>query len=152
MADSEKIKNEVKNKAKRKVKSKVKRKAKSKAKKIHPLTYVICFLCLALGVGAGIGGYSLICRNDTFRVRGEANYVLKVGEQDQLTYKDEGVKIIEFGRDISDKVLTETNLTETDDGKYTVDTSKEGSYYIIYTVDSPKYGKVERIRTITVRP
>lgn len=149
VADNEKIKNEIEKKAKSKVKRKVKSKAKSKVKKIHPMTFVICFLCLALGIGAGIGGYIFISRDDCFKLNGEKNYTITVGTQ--FVYEDEGAKVIEFGRDISDRVEIETNLTETDDGEYTADTSRGGEYYIIYTVDSAKYGEVQRVRTITVK-
>ncbi|MBQ8140293.1 MAG: hypothetical protein IJ038_01170 [Clostridia bacterium] len=149
MADSEKIKASVQKKAKNKVKRKVKSKARSKVKKISPLTFVICFLCLAAGVGAGIGAYSFISRDDCFRLKGEKSYTVSVGTP--LTYGDEGVKIIEFGKDISGDVKIKTNLTEIGDGKYTADTSEPGEYYIIYTVDSPKYGNIQRVRTISVK-
>jgi len=149
VADNEKIKNEIEKKAKRKVKRKVKSKAKSKVKKIHPMTFVICFLCLALGIGAGIGAYSFISRDDCFKLKGDSNYTIPVGMP--FNYEDEGVKIIEFGKNISNNVSVKTNLTEIDDGVYTADTSRAGEYYIIYTVDSVKYGEIQRVRTITVK-
>ena len=76
MADMDKLQDRAKKKVKRKVKSKVKRKAKSKARGIHPLTYVICALALLVGVGAGIGAYSFVCREDCFRLKGEAEYTV----------------------------------------------------------------------------
>ena len=48
-----------------------------------------------------------------------------------------------------DKV--KTNLKKISDGKYAVDTSEPTEYYMIYTVDDAKYGKVQRVRTITVK-
>ncbi|MBO5416353.1 MAG: hypothetical protein J6A83_06965 [Clostridia bacterium] len=149
MADTEKMKEKVAQKAKNNVKRKVKRKAKSKAKKIHPATYIIALLCLALGIGAGAGACALVSRDDCFKLRGDKSYTVSVGAP--LVYKDEGVKIVEFGRDISDKVEIRTNLTENDDGSYNVDTTEPCEYYIIYTVDSVKYGKIQRVRTITVK-
>ena len=148
MAESGKPKNTVAKKAQSKVRRKVKRKAKSKAKKIHPATYVIAILCLALGIGAGAGGCALVCKNDCFKLNGRKSYTVSVGTP--LVYGDEGVRIISFGKNISDRVEIETNLTETDDGRYTADTSRSGEYYIIYTVDSVKYGKIQRVRTISV--
>ncbi len=145
MADKEKIRKAVEKEAKKKVK----RKVKSKVRRLHPLTFVICFLCLALGVGAGIGAYTFISRDDCFVLNGEKNYTVSVGSD--FTYGDEGAKVISFGKDISDRVQIETNLTEIGDGKYTADTSKTGEYYIIYTVDSIKYGDVQRVRVITVK-
>lgn len=150
MTDREKFREEVQNRATRKVKSKAKRKAKSKIKRIHPLSFVIWILCLALGAGLGIGAYRLVSANDRFTLRGDKSYVLPIGGE--VTYKDKGVQIISFGRDISDKVQIETNLTETDkDGVYKIDTSQGGEYYIIYTVDDIKYGEIQRVRTITVK-
>ncbi len=145
MADKEKIMSDVQKKAKRKAK----RKAKSKVKKLHPATIVICVVCLALGVLAGAFGYSFISADDGFYLKGEKEYEVPVGTP--LTYYDEGVKVISFGQDISDKVRVETNLVEIDDGEYTVDTSVPGEYYIIYKVDSIKYGDIMRVRTITVK-
>ena len=149
MADTKKTASSLQKKATNKVKRKVKSRAKSKVKRIHPMTFVICFLCLALGIGAGVGAYSFICRDDCFRLKGDDNYTVLVGTG--FNYKDEGVKIIEFGKDISKEAKVETNLTKTENGAYTADTSKPGEYYIIYTVDSPKYGEIQRVRTITVK-
>ena len=150
MTDREKFTEELGQRAARKVKSKAKRKAKSKIKRIHPLSFVIWILCLALGAGLGVGAYRVLCSNDRFELRGDKSYVLPIGGE--VTYKDKGVEIISFGRDISDRVEIETNLTETDeDGVYKIDTSQGGEYYIIYTVDSVKYGEIQRVRTITVK-
>ena len=153
MADNGKsratVQNKVQKNVTKKVKSKAKRKAKRKVKKIHPATFVIAFLCLFIGIGAGIGAYKFISRDDCFRIKGEKSYTVTVGTP--ITYNDEGVKIIEFGKDISRQVKVETNLTEIRDGEYTADTSKPGEYYIIYTVDSPKYGNIQRVRTISVK-
>ena len=145
MADNEKMREAVQ----RKDKNNVKRKVKRKVKRLHPLPFVICFLALALGIGAGIGAYTFISRDDCFVINGEKNYEVSVGTE--FTYVDEGAKVIAFGRDVSDKVKVETNLTEVSEGKYTADTTKTGEYYIIYTVDSAKYGEVQRVRVITVK-
>ena len=145
MADNEKIREA----ARKKAKSSVKRKVKRKVRRLHPLTFVICFLALALGAGAGIGAYAFVSRDDCFVINGEKNYEVSVGTD--FTYVDEGAKVIAFGKDISDSVKVETNLTEVSEGKYTADTTKTGEYYIIYTVDSAKYGEVQRVRVITVK-
>ena len=149
MADIDKIKKKTVNKAKSRAKRKVKSKAKSKAKRIHPLTWVICALALIIGVGAGIGAYSFISRNDCFKLRGDAEYTVSVGAE--VTYVDEGVKIISFGKDISSEVEVKTNLKKISSGKYAVDTTKPTEYYIIYTVDDAKYGNIQKVRTITVK-
>lgn len=149
MADMDKLQNKAKTKVKRKVKSKVKRKAKSKAKRIHPLTWVIAALALIIGVGAGIGIYSFVCRDDCFKLKGDSEYTVPVGAD--ITYVDEGARIISFGKDISSEVEVKTNLKKIGDGKYAVDTSEPTEYYMIYTVDDAKYGKVQRVRMITVK-
>ena len=149
MADMDKIKQKAANKAKAKAKRKVKSKAKSKAKRVHPLTWVIAVLALLIGVGAGIGAYTFISRDDCFKLKGDADYVFPVGAD--ITYVDEGVKIISFGKDVSSEVEVKTNLKKIGDGKYAVDASEPAEYYMIYTVDDAKYGKVQRVRTITVK-
>ena len=37
-------------------------------------------------------------------------------------------------------------------GNYVVDTSVEGEYYIIYTIDDIKYGNIQKVRTISILP
>ncbi len=145
----EKIKDKAKKKAKRKVKRKAKSYAKKKARKVNLLTVFICLVALVAGVAAGIFGYRYICRDDRFELRGKKQIAVELGAADFI-YRDAGVNIIEFGRDISDEVVTETNMTDLGGGKYTVDTTIPGRYYIEYRVDSPKYGKVCRIRTFVV--
>lgn len=70
---------------------------------------------------------------------------MEIGE----TYLDEGVKVVAFGVDETDKVEIETNLKKDKDGAYFAQT--EGTYYIKYTVNNIKYGsifKVQKIRLI----
>ncbi len=136
------------NKAKSKAKSRARRKIKSKVRRISVWTFVISFLALVVGIAVGIGAYSFISRDDCFRLRGEAEYDIALGSA--FEYDDEGVRIIEFGRDISREARVETNMTELDNGNYTVDTSAAGRYYIKYTVDSVKYGEICRIRVFEV--
>ena len=142
----------IREKAKKKIKKKAKQKAKSKAKKvargIHTASYIIWALALILGIVAGILYGMFACRKDCFELNGPKNFDFEVGEA--LEYVDPKVKIIEFGRDISDRVEIETNMQENANGTYTVDTSEPGVYYIKYTVDSVRYGEVCRIRTITI--
>ena len=145
MADMDKLESKAKKKIKRKVKSSAKRKAKG----VHPLTWVIAVLALIIGVGAGIGAYSFISRDDCFKLKGDAEYTVPVGAD--ITYVDEGVRIISFGKDISSEVNVRTNLKKISSGKYAVDTSEPGEYYMIYTVDDAKYGNIQRVRTITVK-
>ena len=145
MADMDKIRKKARKKAQRKVKSR----AKSKARRIHPLTWVIAALALIIGVCAGIGAYSFISRNDCFKLNGEAEYTVPIGES--TVYLDEGAQIISFGKDISSEVKVMTNLKKISGNKYAVDASEPGEYYMIYTVEDAKYGNIQRVRTITVK-
>ena len=146
--DKEKIQKEVKKQAVRKTK----RTAKKKLRRIHPLSFVIWFLALAIGLGAGAGAYAFLCRNDGFEVVGEKDTTLpKLSEEGKYyEYADKGVKIVSRGKDISDRVKVETNMTEIDEGVYRIDASEEGVYYIVYTVDDVRFGEIRRVRTITV--
>ena len=125
------------------------RKAKKKVKRLHPATFAVCFLCLLLGVAIGAVCYNLVSRDDCFELRGKSVYELEVGTP--FSYRDEGVSAISFGADISDKVEVQTNMMRNTDGTYTADTSEQGEYYMIYTVDSPKYEGVQKVRKIIIR-
>ena len=149
MPDRDEFKDKVQKKAKKKVKRKIKSKAKSKAKRVHTATWVFAALALLVGIGVGVGACAFVCRDDCFKLKGDANYTVAIGAD--ITYSDEGVKIISFGRDISADVEIDTNLKKVGEGKYKVDTSKPTEYYIIYTVEDAKYGDIQRVRTITVK-
>ena len=146
--DKERVQREVQNQAVRKTK----RTAKKKLRRIHPLSFVVWILAIAIGIGAGAGACAFICRNDGFELVGKsALTVQKVEESGKLyEYTDKGVKIVSFGKDISDKVKIETNMEEVDDGVYAFDASEENVYYIVYTVDDARFGEIRRVRTITV--
>lgn len=106
---------------------------------------VVAILCLIIGAAVGLGAYFIVCRNDTFEIVGKDQITITLDD----VYTDAGVKIIEFGKDISDKVKTETDLTLDGEGKPT----ELGTFYIKYSVDSLKYGKIftiEKIRLISV--
>lgn len=90
-------------------------------------------------IGAIVGGYftaGYITRNDVFEVIGNKEVTISLGE----TYQDEGAKAISFGKDISDKIVSEENI----------DYSTAGEYYIKYTVDDIRYNGIERYRIIII--
>ena len=130
-------------------KKKAKRKLKKGVKRLNGWTLFFCVIALAAGIAAGIGAYNFVCMNDEFELKGKKEYSIELGSG-TFEYKDAGVSIVEFGRDISDDVKIETNMKELEGGKYEADANVPGKYYIKYTVDSPKYGEVCRIRTFTV--
>ncbi len=128
--------------------------AKSKTKKLGLKAMLIILLVTIIGGAIGVGACYFVCRDDCFTIIGEEQ-IERVLVADGKTatseniYVDEGVKIVSFGRDISDKVEIETDLTVLPDGTYTA--SEPRTYYIKYKVDDIKYGKiftVERVRLI----
>ena len=116
----------------------MKKEIKKVIKKTNKRILFCLFLFLFIGI---IGGYATVMvftRNDTFELNGEKSIVLKVNQE----YKEEGVNIISFGKNIKDKVEIESN----------VDTSKEGEYTVVYTVKSIfKYKDVKRVRYVSVQ-
>lgn len=111
---------------------------------------IVTVLILIVIFGAiGIGGCFLITRKDCFEIIGQDELSLTIGEN----YIDEGVKVIEFGRDCSNKVKIETNLVKNLDGSYSAELDNDGNpilktYYIIYTVNTVKYSKIADIKRI----
>ena len=107
------------------------------------LIAVVSFV-LALALGAGICFF--MGRNDTFEINGSEELCLTLGE----TYVDEGVTIKEFGFDLSNKAIVNTNLKTDANGKYYAE--NVGTYYIAYTVKSIKFGfvyNVQKVRLVT---
>jgi hypothetical protein len=131
------------------VKKKTKRKLKKGVKRLNGWTLFFCIVALIAGLAAGIGAYELLCMNDEFELNGRKEYYVEL-RAGTFEYIDAGATVIEFGRDISDEVRIETNMTDLGGGRYEADASISGIYYIKYTVDSVKYGEVCRIRTFTV--
>ncbi|MBO5910155.1 MAG: hypothetical protein J6Q15_01460 [Clostridia bacterium] len=127
-----------------------------KIKKIGLKAILIIMLVTVIGGTIGAGACYFVCRNDCFNIIGQEEITLTLLDEGHVEYNsrnsyvDEGVNIVSFGRDVSHKVYIETNLKQTNDGKYYAD--EIGTYYIIYKVDDIKYGKiftVQRIRLIT---
>ena len=121
---------------------------KKAVKKMHPATIVCGVLFLAVGLVSGYFGCKMITKNDVFEVVGDKEIVLELNSD--TIYTDPGVDCVSFGKDISDKVLVDTNMTLNHDGTYTINTSVAGEYYLIYTVDSPRYKDVQKVRVIKV--
>ncbi|MBR4270503.1 MAG: DUF5011 domain-containing protein [Clostridia bacterium] len=96
---------------------------------------IILLVCvLAGGILVGSVACYFACQNDCFKLNGDKEVELYVGQ----TYNDPGCTVIEFGQDISDKVVRSGSFMELTDGT----SQTEGSFYIKYTVDTFKYGKL----------
>ena len=121
------------------------RKVKTKLKKLSFGVVMLAIFLLAVGVVGGYFGVQYLSRNDCFKIVGAEEITLEIGE----SYLDEGVKVVAFGVDETDKVEVETNLKKDINGKFYAQT--EGTYYIKYKVNNIKYGsifKVQKIRLI----
>lgn len=148
--DRETFGNAVKDRAVRDAKRTVKRKTKAKVKKIHPLSFVIWILVVAIGLGAGFGAATLLCRNDRFVLNGKTEMRVPIQEGKVYEYTDRGATVISFGRNRSDEVKVSTNMEQIDPKTYSFDASKEGVYYMIYTVEDERFGEIRRVRTFYV--
>ena len=115
----------------------MKRNVKKVIKKTNKSILLCLFIFITLGAISGYFSMNHLTKNDTFELVGEKNITLTLNQE----YIEQGVNVIAFGKDLKDKVVIESNL----------DTSKEGEYTIIYTInDSFKYKDVKRIRYISV--
>ena len=131
------------------------KKTKSSIKKLgFKAVLIILFITLIGGV-IGFGACWYVCADDCFSIIGNEEITLTLRDENEdinsnNSYCDEGVKIVSFGRDISNKFYIETNLKQYPNGNYYAD--EIGTYYIIYKVDDIKYGKIftiQRIRLVT---
>ena len=143
-------------KATRSTNKKVNKTINKKVKKIGIKAILIILLVTLIGGGIGLGACWFVSRNDCFEIVGMEEITLTLKDEESTEfgegniYYDEGVKVVSFGRDISEDVYVETNLKQHTDGGYYAD--EVGTYYMIYKVNDIKYGKIftiQRIRLIT---
>ena len=132
---------------------KAKRRAKSKIKKIHTATKVLAVLFLVIGLAAGFAVCTVMSKNDRFVLKGDTAFSIDVGTA--YAYTEQGVEAVCFGRDVSDKLIVETDLEKDANGNYIIPTDEEGVYTITYTVNAYKFqggenGVIKRIRVFTV--
>jgi len=117
-------------------------KAKRKLKKLSAGVVFLAVVLLAIGAVGGYFGIQYVSKNDCFSIIGEEEITLEIGE----SYADEGVKVIAFGKDDSNKVEIETNLKKDENGAYYA--QSEGTYYITYKVNNIKYGSIFKVQKI----
>ena len=109
-------------------------------KKSSPKVLIASLLLVIVGFTLGLGAYFLVCKNDTFEIVGSDEITLTLDEE----YIESGAKIIEFGKDISSQVVIETNMNLNEENK----SNEIGTFYVKYSVDSIKYGKIFKINKI----
>lgn len=122
------------------------KKATKELKKLGAKSIISAIICLVLGIGIGAGAWFFVCRKDKFDLIGQDELSLTLNQ----TYTDQGVKIIAFGKDVSSQVIIETNLEPQGNNIYGA--TESGTYYIKYTTQNFKYGKlfkIQKIRLIT---
>ena len=105
----------------------------------------IYVLYLIVGVLFGYAASYVVTRNDCFVINGSKEIVIDVND----TYVDQGVKVVEFGKDITDDVIV-TIYDENDEEVEIIDTTKEGEYTIIYSIDSNKWDDYKLIRRVII--
>ncbi len=107
------------------------REAKRLLKRKSARVYVIiAIIALLIGFAGSYYGMSVICKNDAFEINGEQ--VITFAEGEPISYKDEGMKYISFGHDLSDDVKIECEL-KLENGTFSSEAPKVGEYPIIYT-------------------
>ncbi len=121
-------------------KSDAQKAAEKAVKKSHPATLILAILFLIVGAVAGVVLSRELTKNDKFELIGEKQVELVIGE----SYKEAGVKIISFGRDISDKVAYGGDFATMGE------IPEEGIYQIVYTVDDFRWGDYQLVRTVIV--
>ena len=107
-------------------------------KKLNKTTLLFVVIFALIGVCAGFGTCYFLTRNDVFKINGETEITLSIGD----TYEELGATAIAFGKDVSDMVEM--------DG--TVDTSIEGRYVIKYTLDNFRFKNYTLYRLVVVEP
>lgn len=114
--------------------------AEKQLKKMGAKGIVAALVCLIIGIGVGLAAYFSVCKNDCFEIVGGDEITITLDQK----YIEQGVKIIEFGKDISGNAKIESDLELTDDGL----PMELGTFYVKYTVDSVKYGKIFKIQKV----
>lgn len=100
---------------------------------------------LIIGVLFGVGASYMITKDDCFVMNGSKVIEIELDG----TYQEQGVKVIEFGKDISSKVEI-VIYDENDDIVESINTSEDTEYSIVYKVDSLKWEKYTLIRRVVI--
>ena len=117
-------------------KSTVQKSVEKTLKKTHGLTIFFVALFFVIGAVGGWFGYGLVTKNDAFEIIGEKKITIELNG----TYEEQGCKVVAWGKDETSKLKIDSDL----------DTTKEGTYFVVYTVENFKYKSVQKVRVVTV--
>lgn len=120
-------------------KSEVQKAAEKAVKKAHTATVVLAILFFVIGCIGGVIVSMQLTKNDKFELNGEKTVYLEIGEK----YIEQGVTVISFGKDVSDKITTGGDFGA-------MNTDIEGVYQIVYKIDDLRWGDYQRVRTVIV--
>ena len=120
-------------------KSEVQKAAEKAVKKTHTATVVLAILFFVFGCIGGVIVSMQLTKNDKFELNGEKTVYLEIGEK----YIEQGVTVISFGKDVSDKITTGGDFG-------TMNTDIEGVYQIVYKIDDLRWGDYQRVRIVIV--
>ena len=127
----------------------VKRNVKRAAKR-NPVALALAIVFLLLGLAVGDFGGKALTKNDAFTLKGNKAVAYTVGDGGgSVTFEEPGWTLTALGRDASGTVTAETEL-EAVDGGYKIDTSKPGTYTIVYQSSQFLFSKYKLVRTVTV--
>lgn len=120
-------------------KSEVQKAAEKAVKKTHTATVVLAILFFVIGCVGGVIVSMQLTKNDKFELNGKKTVYLEIGEK----YIEQGVTVISFGKDVSDKITTGGDFGA-------MNTDIEGVYQIVYKIDDLRWGDYQRVRTVIV--
>lgn len=113
------------------------KKVNKKLSKFTTTTKIICVFLFVLAVFGGVFTTYYLTKDDTFILIGGTEITLNVGDE----YIEQGVKIIAFGKDISNEVI----ITGT------VNTNVADEYVLKYTVNNFRFKNYTLYKKITVK-
>lgn len=115
---------------------KSKKNLQKELKRVNTTTIIFVVIFALIGVGAGFGVTYYLTRNDVFKLKGESEITLQIGDE----YVEQGATAIAFGKDISSSIEISGE----------VDTTTEGRYVVKYKVKSFRYTNHILYRLIVV--
>lgn len=128
---------------------------KKATKKVGFIPLFFAAVFILVGVGLGFVATQRLCANDCFEmIKYENNEIdVSIGlEGDCLNYTELGAKCVSFGKkfDVNIEYFYREDISHDEVKVDSVDSTKEGVYYAVYTTSSKKYSSVKLIRTIYV--